>query len=282
MNNEIATEEDIENTSETRERVRFLINAGIYPQKFLMQKNGIKTATVTEENLNKALGLIMFGKSLGLTEPMSVNNLANINGRMAMDVMTMATLVYKSGLMVDKRETFDEETMTATCYVKRKGMESGETRTFSLDDAKAAGLTGSAVWNNYTKDMLAKRALSRALRSVFPDVVNGLISDVEASDGEYSNNNASSHQIQETKTKNQKEEPKEPLALEESSADLLTEALNMVQSSKTMEELVEVFQTENSKLNKQGKIDFKNACVKRKEELKNADTIDAQVDNNKD
>lgn len=280
MNNEIATEEDIENTSETRERVRFLINAGIYPQKFLMQKNGIKTATVTEENLNKALGLIMFGKSLGLPESMSVNNLVNINGRMAMDVMTMATLVYKSGLMVDKRETFDEETMTAACYVKRKGMESGETRTFSLAEAKKAGLTSSAVWNNYTKDMLAKRALSRALRGVFPDVVNGLISDVEASDGEYSNNNASSHQIQETKAP--KEEPKEPLALEESSADLLTEALNMVQSSKTMEELVEVFQSENSKLNKQGKIDFKNACVKRKEELKNADTIDVQVDNNKD
>lgn len=279
MNNEIATEEDIENTSETRERVRFLINAGIYPQKFLMQKNGIKTATVSEENLNKALGLIMFGKSLGLTEPMSVNNLANINGRMAMDVMTMSTLVYKSGLMVDKRETFDEETMTATCYVKRKGMESGETRTFSLADAKAAGLTSSAVWNNYTKDMLAKRALSRALRSVFPDVVNGLISDVEASDGEYSNNNASSHQIQETKAP--KEEPQQ-LAIEESSTELLTEALNMVKSSKTMEELVKVFQTENSKLNKQGKIDFKNACVKRKEELKNADTIDAQVDNNKD
>lgn len=279
MNNEIATEEDIENTSETRERVRFLINAGIYPQKFLMQKNGIKTATVTEENLNKALGLIMFGKSLGLTEPMSVNNLANINGRMAMDVMTMATLVYKSGLMVDKRETFDEETMTAICYVKRKGMESGETRTFSLAEATKAGLTSSAVWNNYTKDMLAKRALSRALRGVFPDVVNGLISDVEASDGEYSNNNASSHQIQETKAP--KEEPQQ-LAIEESSTELLTEALNMVKSSKTMEELVEVFQTENSKLNKQGKIDFKNACVKRKEELKNADTIDAQVDNNKD
>lgn len=279
MNNEIATEEDIENTSETRERVRFLINAGIYPQKFLMQKNGIKTATVTEENLNKALGLIMFGKSLGLTEPMSVNNLANINGRMAMDVMTMATLVYKSGLMVDKRETFDEETMTATCYVKRKGMESGETRTFSLADAKAAGLTSSAVWNNYTKDMLAKRALSRALRSVFPDVVNGLISDVEASDGEYSNNNASSHQVQETKSP--KEEPQH-LAIEESSTELLTDALNMVKSCKTMEELVELFQTENSKLNKQGKIDFKNACVKRKEELKNADTIDEQVDNNKD
>lgn len=279
MNNEIATEEDIENTTETRERVRFLINAGIYPQKFLMQKNGIKTATVTEENLNKALGLIMFGKSLGLTEPMSVNNLANINGRMAMDVMTMATLVYKSGLMVDKRETFDEETMTATCYVKRKGMESGETRTFSLADAKAAGLTSSAVWNNYTKDMLAKRALSRALRSVFPDVVNGLISDVEASDGEYSNNNASSHQVQETKAP--KEEPQH-LAIEESSTELLTDALNMVKSCKTMEELVELFQTENSKLNKQGKIDFKNACVKRKEELKNADTIDEQVDNNKD
>lgn len=279
MNNEIATEEDIENTSETRERVRFLINAGIYPQKFLMQKNGIKTATVTEENLNKALGLIMFGKSLGLTEPMSVNNLANINGRMAMDVMTMATLVYKSGLMIDKRETFDEETMTATCYVKRKGMESGETRTFSLADAKAAGLTSSAVWNNYTKDMLAKRALSRALRSVFPDVVNGLISDVEASDGEYSNNNASSHQIQETKAP---KEEQQQLAIEESSTELLTEALNMVKSCKTMEELVELFQTENSKLNKQGKIDFKNACVKRKEELKNADTIDVQVDNNKD
>lgn len=279
MNNEIATEEDIENTSETRERVRFLINAGIYPQKFLMQKNGIKTATVSEENLNKALGLIMFGKSLGLTEPMSVNNLANINGRMAMDVMTMATLVYKSGLMVDKRETFDEETMTATCYVKRKGMESGETRTFSLADAKAAGLTSSAVWNNYTKDMLAKRALSRALRSVFPDVVNGLISDVEASDGEYSNNNASSHQIQETKAP---KEESQQLAIEESSTELLTEALNMVKSSKTMEELVEIFQTKNSKLDKKGKIDFKNACVKRKEELKNADTINEQVDNNKD
>jgi hypothetical protein len=46
------------------------------------------------------------------------------------------------------------------------------TCSFSLSEAKRAGLTG-AVWQKYQEDMLFWRALSRLARQLFPDVIKG-------------------------------------------------------------------------------------------------------------
>lgn len=63
---------------------------------------------------------------------------------------------------------------TAVCRVKRRG-ESEEVRTFSMDDAKVAGLLGkSGPWTQYPKRMRQMRARAFALRDVFPDVLRGM------------------------------------------------------------------------------------------------------------
>ncbi len=63
---------------------------------------------------------------------------------------------------------------TATCKVKRRG-EPEQVRTFSMDDARAAGLAGKqGPWTQYPKRMRQMRARAFALRDVFPDVLRGL------------------------------------------------------------------------------------------------------------
>jgi hypothetical protein len=62
----------------------------------------------------------------------------------------------------------------AVCTVKRKG-EPEQSRTFSVDDAKKAGLWGkSGPWTQYPKRMLQMRARGFACRDVFADVLRGI------------------------------------------------------------------------------------------------------------
>lgn len=62
----------------------------------------------------------------------------------------------------------------ATCRVKRRG-EPEQERSFSKDDAKAAGLLGKqGPWSQYPKRMMQMRARAFAIRDVFPDVLRGL------------------------------------------------------------------------------------------------------------
>ena len=79
-------------------------------------------------------------------------------------------------------ESFDEETNTAYCLVKRKG-ESEYKVSFSEVDARKAGLWGkSGPWTTYPKRMLQMRARGFALRDKFADVLGGLITAEEARD----------------------------------------------------------------------------------------------------
>jgi hypothetical protein len=45
--------------------------------------------------------------------------------------------------------------------------------TFSLDDARRAGLTSNPTWKSYPRNMLFARALSNGARWFCPDVFNG-------------------------------------------------------------------------------------------------------------
>ena len=103
-----------------------------------------------------------------------------VNGQMTIWGEALASIIYRSGLMEYKKEYFIEETSTAVCEVKRKDQTQPEIRTFSLQDAKIAGLLGKGVWAKYPKRMLAKRACTYAFRDVFPDVLQGLITTEEA------------------------------------------------------------------------------------------------------
>ncbi len=115
---------------------------------------------------------MQWGAELGLKPLQALQNIAIINGRPALWGDAVIALVRNSPLCEYVTESDDGG--TAVCRVKRRG-ESEEVRTFSLEDAKVAGLLGkSGPWTQYPKRMRQMRARAFALRDVFPDVLRGM------------------------------------------------------------------------------------------------------------
>jgi hypothetical protein len=115
---------------------------------------------------------MQWGAEIGLKPLQSLQNLAVINGRPALWGDSVIALVRASPACEYILE--EDNGHTATCKVKRRG-EPEQYRTFSMEDAKTAGLLGKqGPWMQYPKRMRQMRARAFALRDVFPDVLRGL------------------------------------------------------------------------------------------------------------
>lgn len=115
---------------------------------------------------------MQWGSELGLKPLQALQNLAIINGRPSLWGDAVIALVRGSPLCEWVIETDDGN--VATCRVKRRG-EPEQARTFSMEDAHAAGLKSKqGPWSQYPKRMRQMRARAFALRDVFPDVLRGL------------------------------------------------------------------------------------------------------------
>lgn len=115
---------------------------------------------------------MQWGVELGLKPLQALQNLAVINGRPALWGDAVIALV--RGSSVCEYVIEEDDGKTATCRVKRRG-EQEQARSFSMDDARAAGLLGKqGPWSNYPKRMRQMRARAFALRDVFPDVLRGM------------------------------------------------------------------------------------------------------------
>ena len=115
---------------------------------------------------------MQWGAEIGLKPMQALQNIAVINGRPALWGDSVIALVRSSPVCEYILE--EDDGRTAICKVKRRG-EPEQTRTFSMDDAKAAGLTGKqGPWTQYPKRMRQMRARAFALRDVFPDVLKGM------------------------------------------------------------------------------------------------------------
>ncbi len=117
------------------------------------------------------------GAEIGLKPMQALHSIAVINGRATVWGDAIPALLDASGLCEDRDEYLegDGDKMTAVCRLKRVGRETPILRTFSVADAKAAGLWNKAgPWTQYPKRMLAMRARSWAARDGFADVLRGL------------------------------------------------------------------------------------------------------------
>jgi hypothetical protein len=115
------------------------------------------------------------GSELGLSPMQSLNSIAVINGRPGVWGDGLIGLCRASPLCEDIEETLDGEgeDRTAVCIAKRKGAAPVKA-SFSVADAKRAGLWGKDIWAKYPDRMLRNRARGFALRDAFPDVLRGL------------------------------------------------------------------------------------------------------------
>lgn len=115
---------------------------------------------------------MQWGAEVGLQPLQALQNIAVINGRPSLWGDSLIALVRASPACEYILE--EDDGKTATCRVKRRG-EPEQARTFSMDDAKAAGLQGKqGPWSQYPKRMRQMRARAFAMRDVFPDVLRGM------------------------------------------------------------------------------------------------------------
>ena len=187
--NEIAqptmVDQSVEEVKAFRDKLKFMFENGVLPKSYLdikVNEKDKECTQISEASLNRAMAVISYGKALGLTPEMSLTHCMNVNGHMSIYGDAINAIIYSSGLLKRKTEYFDEETMTAVCTIERKDIAGEETRTFSFEDAKIAGLWGKGVWRQYPKRMAQMRARGFAYRDVFPDLLHGMITTEEAMD----------------------------------------------------------------------------------------------------
>jgi hypothetical protein len=130
------------------------------------------------------LFVILVGESLGLNAATALMNIYNVNGMPAMKADLKLALAKRhpeyAGCEIDAN--------TERCIVKMKrrnenGTEEAITSTFTIDDAKRAGLFPKKDnWRMYPQRMLKARAISYAVNDLFPDIVFGMLSSEEAQD----------------------------------------------------------------------------------------------------
>lgn len=123
---------------------------------------------------------IQWGMEIGLKPLQAMQNIAVINGRPSLWGDAVIALARNSPLCEYVIE--EDDGKMATCRVKRRG-EAEQVRTFSVEDAKLAGLFGKAgPWTTNPKRMRQMRARAFAIRDVFADVLKGIAMAEEVMD----------------------------------------------------------------------------------------------------
>lgn len=126
---------------------------------------------------------VAMGNELGLSPMQSLRNIAVINGKPCVwgDALLAICRAHRDFVDIKEYFTGEGDARTAVCVVERKG-QSPVTCTFSVADAKQAGLWGVNTWKKYPDRMLKMRARGFGLRDTWADALFGLISAEEAYD----------------------------------------------------------------------------------------------------
>jgi hypothetical protein len=127
---------------------------------------------------------IQWGREVGLGPLQALQNIAVINGRPSIwgDAAIALVRGHPDCLSVQEGVEGEGDARQGWCEVTRRG-EQPQRRTFSVADAKRAGLWGkSGPWTQYPDRMLQLRARGFAIRDVFPDALRGVLTREEAED----------------------------------------------------------------------------------------------------
>lgn len=156
------------------------VNA-IVPQSFeeawrvagALAASGLAPASIKTQE--QVLAVIMAGAEIGMPPFQALQSFAVINGRVALWGDGMLGVVRKYGVTIDERIDGERADAVAVCTVHRPDTKENITRSFSVADAKTAGLwSKQGPWTQYPLRMLQMRARSWALRDGCADLLRGL------------------------------------------------------------------------------------------------------------
>lgn len=121
-------------------------------------------------DMAQAVVKIMAGAELGIPPFAAMTGINIIQGKPALGANVLATLVKN-----DPRYNYRVKQCTdSACVIEwqEDGQAVGES-SFTIDEAKRAGLTSKDNWQKYPSDMLFARAISRGARRFAPGIFGG-------------------------------------------------------------------------------------------------------------
>lgn len=118
-----------------------------------------------------AIAKVIAGQELGIGPMAAIRGFHMIKGKPSLSGELVATLIKRSG-RYDFRSKVEADRATVTVYDKGEALDPV---TFTMEDAKAAGLLSNDNYKKYASDMLFNRAVVRAARRHCPEVIGGAV-----------------------------------------------------------------------------------------------------------
>lgn len=120
------------------------------------------------------LASIMTGQEIGLPPMAAIRGVHIVQGKPILAADTMVGIVLGSGLC-EYFSQIEATNQLVTFETKRRGSPVPQRCSWSIDDAKRAGLYPTKdVWRAYPRAMLSARCRAELARSVYPDILAGI------------------------------------------------------------------------------------------------------------
>lgn len=135
------------------------------------------------KNRADAFVRISTGVALGLSAVQSLRGIYVISGKAGLSADLMMALCLQSP-DCEYFRMVESSPRGATFVAKRRSDPKPTELSFTIDDAKTAGLTGNAMYTKYPAQMLRARCIAALARLVFPERCHGLYTPDELKTGE--------------------------------------------------------------------------------------------------
>jgi hypothetical protein len=117
--------------------------------------------------------IIQKGRELGIPATEALSKIAVISGKPVCGGELILGLI-KSRVGADAVIVEESDSEKCTVSYARPGWDKRRSFTFTMDDARKAGLAGKDIWKQYPANMLRWRCVSIVGRMEFADVIGGL------------------------------------------------------------------------------------------------------------
>ncbi len=125
-------------------------------------------------NASDVLVILIKGHELGLSPMQAIADIAVVDGKTLLSAALIVALCAQHPEVCEFFQQIESTDLVATYETKRRGDPKSTKLSFTIEQAKNAGLLGKDNWKKYPAAMLRARASAALARDKYPDLTRGL------------------------------------------------------------------------------------------------------------
>lgn len=132
------------------------------------------------KNADAAFAVMLAGAEMGFGPMQSIRSISLVKGKVSLNADAQIAMCTRVRDVCEYFRLAESTAERATFVTHRKGHPAPVELTWTFEQAKAAGLTGSSTWRAHPGAMLRARCGAALARAVYPDLVAGVYDPDEA------------------------------------------------------------------------------------------------------